>query len=324
MRAVILPALLVVAAALAMMLGDLPMGPLMLWKGMTAQDPIAQLVVNVIRGPRVVTALGAGAALGLSGALFQTLFRNPLASPDIMGFTSGAGLTVLSVIALGLLVPIPVAAAAGGLGTALIVAAVSWRPGHATPPLVLVLVGLGLGFACSALSSFVMTALPPNAAADAQRWLAGSLNARNWTHAGQVWLALIVLAAAMLTQRRPLEALELGRPLSIGLGIRAERSRWLISGLAVLMAAVAVAVAGPVPFVALMAAPLGARIAGARNLSVRLFSGMMAGALIMVLADLAARALVAGIALPVGIATGIMGAPYLLWRLMKEMKKGGL
>ncbi|WP_128255541.1 FecCD family ABC transporter permease [Falsirhodobacter deserti] len=324
MRAAVLPLALVLAILASLMIGQLPVGPMALLHGALTGDGTGALVLKVIRGPRVMTAVGAGAALGLSGALFQTLFRNPLAAPDIMGFTSGSGLAIVVAVAAGLTLPVPLVAAAGGLVAAVLVALLAWRPGHSTPPLTLVLVGLGIGFATSALSSFALTSLPLNEAAEAQRWLTGSLNARAWDHAAQVWLALAMLAVLALSQLRPLEALELDSDLATGLGIRADRARWAIAAIAVLLAAAAVAVAGPVPFVALMAAPVGIRLARARDLKGRLMSGAMAGALILTLADLAAQAALPGVALPVGVATGLFGAPYLLWRLSREMKKGGL
>lgn len=324
MRAAVLPAALLLAMLASLMVGQLSVGPMDLLRGAWTGEGVGALVLNVIRGPRLLTAVGAGAALGLSGVLFQTLFRNPLAAPDLMGFTSGSGLAIVLAVAAGLVVPVPLVAAAGGMAAALLVALLAWRPGHATPPLTLVLVGLGVGFATTAFSSFVMTALPPSEAADAQRWLTGSLNARGWGHVAQVWLPLVALAGLALAQLRPLEALELGPDLATGLGIRAARARRSVAAVAVLLAAAAVAVAGPVPFVALMAAPVGIRIAGAGTLRARLLAAALAGALIMALADLAAQAVVPGVSLPVGVATGLFGAPYLLWRLSREMKKGGL
>ncbi|WP_249218859.1 FecCD family ABC transporter permease [Falsirhodobacter algicola] len=324
MRAAVLPLALLAAVLASLMIGQLMIGPAALLQGALTGEGVGGLVLRTIRAPRALTAVGAGAALGLSGALFQALFRNPLASPDLMGFTSGAGLAILLAVAGGLTLPIPAVAAVGGLVAAVAVGLLSWRPGHATPPLTLVLVGLGIGFACTALSSFVLLVLPVNEAADAQRWLTGSLNARAWGHAAQVWAGLAVLAVLALARQAPLEALELGPDLATGLGIRAGQARAAIAVIAVLLAAAAVAVVGPVPFVALMAAPTGMRIAGARGLRARLVAAALAGAVILVLADLAAQMAVPGASLPVGVATGILGAPYLLWRLSREMRNGGL
>ena len=316
--------LLLCATLAALMLGPVQLSPALLWQGLSTGEGPGALVLGTIRGPRVVTALGAGAVLGLSGALFQALFRNPLAAPDIMGFTAGAGLTIIAAIALGLTLPPPLLAAGGGLAAALLVALLSQRRGHATPPLTMILVGLGIGFIASALSSFLLTLLPHPQAAEAQRWLTGSLAARDWTHVAQVWLVGALLAALALAQLRRLAALELGEDLAAGLGLRVGRARIALAGTAVLLAAAGVAVVGPVPFIALMSGPLGARITGARRLRGLMLSAAGTGALVLVVADLAARAALPGIQLPAGVMTGLLGAPYLLWRLSREMEKGEL
>ena len=324
MRGLLLVVLLLGATLAALLLGQVSMPFSMLWEGLTTGQGPGAMVIGNIRGPRVLTGLGAGAVLGLSGALFQTVLRNPLAAPDVMGFTSGAGLAIIAAIAFGFSAPMPLVAATGGAVAALLVAGLSWRPGHATPPLTLILVGLGIGFLCSAFSTFLMTLLPHAEAVEAQRWLTGSLAARNWTHAAQVWGLGLVLVIAALAQVRALSALELGEELAAGLGIGVERMRWTLAATGVLLAAAGVAVAGPVPFVALMSGPLGQRITGARSLAGRLLSAAGAGALVLVLADLAARGAVPGLQLPAGVTTGILGAPYLLWRLSREMERGGL
>ncbi|WP_106744968.1 FecCD family ABC transporter permease [Yoonia maritima] len=295
-----------------------------LWEGMTTGTGPGALMINTIRGPRVVTAFGAGAVLGLSGALFQALFRNPLAAPDIMGFTSGAGLAIIIAVAFGINAPMPLVAAIGGLVAAGCVGLITHQKGHVPAPLTLILVGLGVGFFSSALSTFLLTLLAHNEAAEAQRWLTGSLAARDWSHATQVWIIGGVLTAVSLGQMRNLAALELGPDLAAGLGLRVGAARWLLSGTAVLLAATGVAVAGPVPFVALMAGPMGIRMTGAQSLTSKMLSGAGAGALVLMLADLAARAALPGIQLPAGVMTGILGAPYLLWRLSREMKRGEL
>ncbi|WP_425049450.1 FecCD family ABC transporter permease [Psychromarinibacter sp. S121] len=323
-RRSVLPALLLAAVVASLLIGQVPMSLAMLWQGLVTGEGPGALILDTIRGPRVVTAIGAGAVLGLSGVIFQTLFRNPLAAPDVMGFTSGAGLAIVGAIAFGLTVPMPLVAAAGGLAAAVLVAALAWRRGHRTPPLTLILVGLGVGFFTSALSTFLMTLLPYSEAAEAQRWLTGSLAARDWTHVAQVWGIGAVLVAAALAQAGRLEVLELGHDLAAGLGIRVERARWALSATGVLLAAAGVAVAGPVPFVALMSGPLGVRITGATGVAARMLSGAGAGALVLLLADLAARAALPGIQLPAGVMTGILGAPYLLWRLSREMERGKL
>jgi iron complex transport system permease protein len=140
----------------------------------------------------------------------------------------------------------------------------------------------------------------------------------------QVWLIGAVLVIATAAQIPALKLLELGHDLSAGLGLHVERARWSLVATAVLLAAAAVAVAGPIPFVALMAPPLGAVLTAARYPAARLLAAAGAGALICVASDLVARAAIPGLQLPIGVMTGLLGAPYLLWRLSREMEKGEL
>ncbi|OWJ80804.1 iron ABC transporter permease [Haematobacter genomosp. 1] len=320
----LLPVLLLLAGLAGLAFGQVWVGPDVLWHGAVTGEGAGAMMLSTFRGPRVAVALGAGAALGLSGALFQTLFRNPLASPDLIGFTSGAALAVVAGTALGLMWPMPLLAAAGGLAAALLVALLSYRRGHATPPLTVILVGLGVGFVASALAMFLMSSLPSNTAAEAQRWMTGSLAARDWGHVAQVWLPGGVLAILLLGQMRWLAALELGEEMARALGLRVAAARRMLIATGVLLAAVAVAVAGPVPFVALMAPPLGQRLSGARSLAGRMLAAAAAGAVVLAGADTLARTVIPGVELPAGVMTGLLGAPYLLWRLMREMKGGAL
>ncbi|RWR05397.1 iron ABC transporter permease [Sinirhodobacter populi] len=318
-------AVIVIAAALAgLSLGEAHVPFATLWSGAVTGEGPGALILNSFRGPRVVTALGAGAVLGMAGMLFQTLFRNPLASPDLLGFNAGAELAIIAGVIAGLALPMPLVAAVGGLAAAALTAFFAARPGHETPPLTTILVGLGIGFLCSALSVFAMTLMPTNQAGEAQRWLIGSLAARIWDHAAQVWGIGAVLAVLALAQLRRLGAIELGADMAAGLGLHVGAARRWIAATAVLLAATGVAVAGPVPFVALMALPVAVSLTQARGLAGRLIAAAAAGAAILTFADVAARAAVPGIQLPAGVMTGLLGAPYLLARLSREMKKGTL
>ena len=321
---VILLVMLLLAALLSLMVGQVMLTPAQLWAGLVTGEGPASFTLRILRGPNLATAIGAGAALGMAGAIFQLLLRNPLAAPDVMGFTSGAGLAIIVASSMGLSLPMPVLAAGGGLIAALLVAVLSRRRDVPDGTLTLVLVGIGFAFFTSAMSGFLMTRMPTEQAMEAQRWLAGSLAARNWGHVLQISVLVVILGLLIALQARGLALLQLGDDLASGLGLRIRRTRRLLLLTGVLFAAAGVAVAGPVPFVALMAGPIGARLTGAREVGGRLAAAAATGALIMVLADLAGRALVPGLQLPVGVMTGIFGAPYLLWLLVREMEAGDL
>ncbi|WPZ32716.1 iron ABC transporter permease [Thalassobaculum sp. OXR-137] len=328
-RTAALALLLAAAAALALLVGQIHLSPAVLWDGLTGGDGPGALTISILRGPRVAVALLSGAAFGLAGAVFQILLRNPLASPDVMGFTGGSGLAILTAVAFGLTLPLPVVAAVGGLiaGAAVLILS---RPagGHGgvdgASPVTLVLVGIGIGFAATAFGSFLMTRLSGPQAAEAQRWLVGSLSARDWGDAGLLAAGGGALALCLAVQARSLRSLELGAELATGLGLNVGRARLLLATTAIGLCALTVAVVGPVAFVALMAPPVGARLAGATDAGARLAAAALAGAVIMVLADLVARASLPGLQLPIGVTTGILGAPYLLWRLSREMERGEL
>lgn len=322
--ALLLAIALLAAVLLSLMVGQIMLSPQDLWTGLWTGKGPGSLTLRVLRGPSVATAIGAGAVLGASGSIFQILLRNPLAAPDVMGFTSGAGLAIVCGVMAGSTLPMPLLSAVGGLVAACSVAVMSFRRDGTQAAITLILVGLGVGFLTAAANGFILTRLPPELAADAQRWLTGSLAARDWGHAAQVFAGGGVLAVVLGLQLRALGLLELGDDLATGLGLKSNRARLQLAGTGVLLAAAGVAVAGPVPFVALMAGPLGMRITRATQPGARIASSAVAGAVVMVLADLAARAAVPGLQLPAGVMTGIFGAPYLLWLLSREMEAGDL
>jgi iron complex transport system permease protein len=321
---IVLAVLLALAMLASLMVGQIMLSPAQLWQGLWTGTGPGALTLRVLRGPSTLTAAGAGAVLGASGTVFQILLRNPLAAPDVMGFMSGAGLAVVAGVAFSLLLPLPLLAAAGGLFAALVVAVLSFRRNTSQSAFTLILVGIGVSFFASAASGFLVTRMPPQEAADAQRWLVGSLAARSWPHVFQVWGFGALLFLCLALQVRAMALLELGDELAAGLGARINRARYGLICTGVLLAAAGVAVAGPIPFVAMMAGPLGMRIAGVTEPGARLVVAAMTGAIITVLADLVSRSVVPGLQLPVGVMTGIMGAPYLLWLLVKETEAGEL
>jgi iron-siderophore transport system permease protein len=295
-------------------------------------DGGARLVVIELRLPRVATGLLVGIAFAVSGALLQTLARNPLASPDILGVSAGASAAAVSVLVLagsaggvsGLAarLGLPLAAVLGGLTATALVALFSWQRGVVDAGRV-VLVGVGISAAASSLVSWLLVIGDVTDAGRAAAWLAGSLNARSWTDAGPVLLAVAVLVPVALLYNRDLSALVLGDDVASSLGVRVARTRVVLLIVAALLAALATAAAGPIAFVALVAPQVAQRLARVERPP--LVTTALLGALFVTAADLVARVGldVAGVGpyeLPVGVVTAACGAPYLIYLIGRQQK----
>lgn len=284
-----------------------------------AEDALAQYFVTEVRLPRAVCALLVGAALGTSGAIFQTVSGNPLGSPDIIGFTKGAatGALVAIVVFNGSSASIALGAIAGGLLTAALVYGLSWRQGVAG--FRLVLVGIGIGAVLSAINSLLVVKASLASAQTASQWLAGSLNAALWPEVVLVGAALALLLPAAWSQFRALSCLPLGDSLATALGVRVERSRLILIIIGVALMAVATAATGPISFVALAAPHLVRKIT--RTPGTALVGSALMGALLVLVADIIARRIFAPDELAVGIITGSLGGIYLIILLAMEWRK---
>ncbi len=284
-----------------------------------ADDRLAQYFVTQVRLPRSVTGLLVGAALGMSGAIFQTISGNPLGSPDVIGFTTGAATGALTQIILfgGDTLQIAVAAVVGGLLTAAVVYALAWRAGVAG--FRLVLVGIGIGAVLSAVNSLLVVKAPLEAAQTASQWLAGSLNSTLWPEAVAVAVALVVLTPVAVVYARPLAQLPLGDATATGLGVRVERSRLVLIVVGVALMAVATASTGPIAFIALSAPHLVRRLT--RTPGIALFGSALMGGVLVLVSDLIARRLFAPTELAVGVVTGSLGGLYLIYLLAVERKR---
>lgn len=281
----------------------------------------AVLVVQTLRLPRVLVGLLVGAAFGLAGALTSSVVRNPLATPDVVGVTAGASAAAVGVILLGWPVPLPLAAVAGGVLMAVLVGALSWRDGFTGPRLVLV--GIGLGAGAAAFTSFLLVRAEITNAQRAVVWLTGSLNGRGWEHVRPVALGLLLLVPVALALGRGLSVLRLGDDVARGLGARVDLVRLGLVAVAVALASVATASAGPVVFVALVAPQVALRLA--RTPGTPLAASAAAGALLVVAADLVARTGLSVVGrpsteLPVGAVTALVGAPVLLYLLRRSAR----
>ncbi|HEX8496056.1 MAG TPA: iron chelate uptake ABC transporter family permease subunit, partial [Actinomycetales bacterium] len=281
----------------------------------------AVLVVQSLRLPRALTGLLVGAAFGLAGALTQSVARNPLASPDVVGLTAGASAAAVTVIVLGLPVPVPLAALVGALTVAGLILALTWRSGFSGPRLILI--GIGLGACSIALTDYLLVRGNIEDAQRATIWLTGSLNGRGWEHVRPVAIALALLLPLALALGRRLTTLSLGDDVARGLGTRVNRDRVLLVLVAVGLAGVATAAAGPVAFVGLVAPQVAVRLAGTPGIP--LAASAACGALLVVAADLVARTafgalLGTSVELPVGAVTALVGAPVLLWLLRRSLR----
>lgn len=280
----------------------------------------AKFIVMDLRLPRTLTALLVGAALGVSGAIFQNLTRNPLGSPDFIGLTIGASTGALIVILVlhGSTNQIALGALIGCAATALAIYLLAYRKGAQS--FRLILVGIGLGAMLDAFNSFLITRARLDDAVGAQVWLIGSLNGRSWDQARPLILAVLILLPLAFWQSRHLSMLSLGDETATALGVPVERTRGILFACAVALAAIATSAAGPIAFVALAAPQLAIRVT--RSAGAPLAGAAAMGALLLVASDwVAQRALPDG-PVPVGIATGLLGGAYLCWLLVHEWRKG--
>ncbi|MFH8786581.1 FecCD family ABC transporter permease [Streptomyces roseoverticillatus] len=283
-------------------------------------NPAYTYIVEELRLPRLLTALLTGAALGLSGALFQSVARNPLGSPDVIGFTVGSATGAL--VAVLVLSAGAVSVAAGSVvGCAVTSAAVyllAWRRGASA--FRLVLVGIGVSALLSSANAYLIAKASFTDAQSAQVWLTGSLNGRGWEHVSTMTAALAVLGPAALFLARPLRMLEMGEDTASALGVRVERAKaWaLVTGVG--LTALATAVAGPVPFVALVAPQVARRLT--RSPGPGLLPSAALGALVLAVSDITAQRMLAPTQLPVGVLTGVVGGCYLVYVLARQWRAG--
>ncbi|HWI61952.1 MAG TPA: iron ABC transporter permease [Symbiobacteriaceae bacterium] len=278
-------------------------------------------VVNTLRLPRALLAFMVGTGLGVSGAILQGVTRNPLAAPDVIGISSGAGLGAVAVI---LLVPtakwsaIPPAALAGALAAAALTYVLGWKRG--SNPIRLVLVGIGIAAICTALINMVISVSKTTRVAETMIWLTGSVYGRSWEQVRPMapWLAILIPLA--LVMARHLDALALGDDVARGLGSRVEWQRGLLLLIAVGLAGISVAAAGTVGFVGLMAPHIARQLVGPAHSGVLPAAGLLGGFLV-VAADLLGRTLFAPIEIPCGVITAAIGAPYFIYLLYRTRNR---
>ncbi|HYH28797.1 MAG TPA: iron chelate uptake ABC transporter family permease subunit [Pseudonocardia sp.] len=267
------------------------------------------------RLPRALVGLLVGAALGLSGTIFQRLARNPLVSPDVIGINAGAsaGAVIMIVVVGAGSVAVAAGALTGAAAAAVLVYAVAHRGGFSGYRLVLV--GIGVSALLNAAASFLLTRSDRHEALRAATWLVGSVAGRSWPDVLVVAAALAVCAPPALLLARQLQLLELGDDLARGLGARADLARPALLACGVGLAALATAAAGPIAFVALVAPQVVRGMLDVRSAGLLPAAGV--GALVVAAADLAARRLFSPYELPAGVLTAAVGAPVLLYLLVR-------
>lgn len=307
--------------AVTLMFGQSFIPPADVLRVLMGQDvPGASFTVGELRLPRAVLALLAGVSFGLGGAAFQIMLRNPLASPDIIGISAGASAAaVFAIVILSLSGPVvSVIAVVAGLAIALLVYGLSFRGGVAGTRLILV--GIGVAAMLDSMIAYTLMRAPAWTLQEAMRWLTGSVNGAQLAQTLPLLLAVVVFGGVLLGRARDLESLRLGDDTAAALGVRVGRTRIVVIVAAVGLIAVATAVAGPISFVAFLSGPIAARIGG-RNGSILLPAGLV-GAVLVLAGDYAGQFLLPG-RYPVGIVTGALGAPYLLYLIVRVNRAGG-
>ncbi|WP_414495316.1 FecCD family ABC transporter permease [Streptomyces sp. CRN 30] len=278
-------------------------------------------VIDRLRGPRLVVAVAAGAAFGLSGALFQSVTRNPLGSPDVIGIAPGAGAgAALVALLFSDHVPVAVGALLGALA-AMAIVYVATGTGFRNPTR-LIIAGVAVSAMATAFIQYIVYAIERDQATVLASYLNGSLTARSWEDAGTVGLVLLVCAPLAALLSRPLSMAEMGETTAAALGAPARRTYTSAVVLSIVLSAGAVTAAGPIAFIALTAPQIARRISRGSGPHLAL-SGLM-GALLLVLADLAAQHAPVFEDLPVGIWTMALGGAYLGYLLAREWRKGAL
>jgi iron complex transport system permease protein len=318
----VLAALALVVAAVSLMVGAYSLSVPDLLRTLVGQGSSSEnFIVFKLRLPRLTLAILVGIAFAVSGALFQTVLRNPLASPDIIGVTGGASAAaVFGMLVLGLgSVATSFMAFAGAMVVAAAIYLLAWRGGVVGYRFVLI--GVGVAFMVQGLLGYLLSRADLRNAQDALTWLVGSVSGARWPEIAVLAAFLAVLLPAVGGLAGRMRMLQLGDDTASSLGVRAERARLALLVAAVALAALATAFVGPLAFIAFVSAPIARRLVGTGSLA--LVPAALIGVLITTVADFTAQHLLPGnLELPAGIITGAIGAPYLLWLLATQNRIG--
>lgn len=322
-RSVVVCTVLAVAiagtAVLAMMTGSYSLSPGQVLSALTGRETdIVHDIVVEWRLPRVTAALVFGAALGVSGAVFQSLLRNPLADPGIVGFTQGSytGALIVILVVNGTYVQLVGGALLGGMATAVAVYVLAYRRG--VQGFRLIIVGIGVAAMLESLNTWLILKVDLDQAMSAAAWGAGSLNGVSWDQVviGGACIAVLLLLAGMLS--RPMRQMELGDDAAASQGVRVSPARLGLLLVGVALTATVTAASGPIAFISLVAPQIGRRLA--RTAGITLAPAAFVGALLCLASDYLAQH-VAPTPLPVGIITVVLGGGYLGYLLFSEARR---
>ncbi|MES5098525.1 iron chelate uptake ABC transporter family permease subunit [Agrobacterium sp. BA1120] len=317
----VLATLLIAIFSLTLVLGQSLTPPADVLRVLLGEDVAgASFTVGQLRLPRALLSVLAGLSFGLGGVAFQIMLRNPLASPDIIGISSGASAAaVFAIVVLSLKGPVvSVFAVVAGLGVALSVYALSSRNGVAGTRLILV--GIGVSAMLESVIAYILSTAPAWNLQEAMRWLTGSVNGAQLSQVLPLLLGLAIFGGLLLSRQRDLEALRLGDDTAAALGVRVGVTRIVVIVAAVGMIAFATAVTGPIAFVAFLAGPIAARVVGPSGSL--LIPAALIGALLVLAGDYAGQFLLPS-RYPVGVVTGALGAPYLIFLIIRVNRTGG-
>ncbi|SHE93426.1 iron complex transport system permease protein [Loktanella atrilutea] len=315
-----LAALLIAGGVLTLMVGQSTTPLHVVLRVLSGEDvPGASFTVGTLRLPRMTLAVLAGLSFGLGGAACQTLLRNPLASPDIIGITAGSGAAaVLGIVMLQWSgAAISVLAIVGGLGTALLIHALAWRDGLSGARLILI--GIGIAAMLNSVTAYVLLQAPAWSLQEALRWLTGSVNGARLGQALPLLTALLTFGSLLLVRSRDIDALRLGDDKAAALGVRLGAVRLQVIIGIVGLISTATAAVGPIAFVSFLAGPIAAWIVGPGRPV--LVPAALVGAVLVLGGDYAGQFLLPN-RYPVGVVTGALGGPYLLYLIVRMNRTG--
>jgi iron complex transport system permease protein len=306
-------------------IGEMYIGPWSVVKAIFGMGPDMEvLVVNSFRLPRIIIALLAGVSLAIAGGILQGVIRNPLASPEIIGLTGGAAVAVVSFLAFfsdknnALTVSIhwmPLAAFIGATITALIVYVLAWKNG--VSPIRLVLIGIGISALAQALTTTFMVMGPIYQASQANIWITGSVYGSTWDNVITLSPIVLIISGICIVLSRNLNVQELGDELAIGVGSSVQKHRFTLLILATALTGSAVAFAGGIGFVGLMAPHMARKLVGS-SFGALLPTAALIGGLLVMIADLIGRTVFSPLQIPAGVFTAAIGAPYFIYLLYKS------